>query len=45
MPDVYLYEGAANPEDVILREAGETVGPPAVGYQYSDGLISVQVAG
>lgn len=45
MLDVYLYEGCANPKDVKLREAGWTPPPPAVGYHYSDGLVSVQVAG
>jgi len=44
MPDVYLYEGCADPKDVRLREAGAPPPPPA-GYSYSDGLVSVQVAG
>ena len=30
MPDVYLYEGCANPKDVKLREAGEAP-PPTEG--------------
>lgn len=44
MPDVYLYEGCANPKDVKLREAGAPP-PPAIGYPYSDGLVCVHVGG
>jgi len=44
MPDVYLYQGEVQPKDVKLRSA-EGAPPPAVGYQYNDGLVSVQVAG
>lgn len=47
MPDVYLYEGCVDPNDVKLRYAGETEGPPppTEGYGYGDGLVCVQVAG
>lgn len=45
MPDVYLYEGCVNPKDVKLRYAGEIEEAEAAGYSYSDGLVSVQVAG
>jgi len=40
--DVRLYEGEAQPKDVRLREAAPAV---AVGYQYSDGLVCIQVVG